>query len=75
MTASVMDSIGLVELTLEKHQAFVIRIEDLSSVLGIPIGLPVLFGNPTTHTGKFPVGFTRIHSVMVYKDLVEHYIV
>ena len=75
MQASVMDSSGLVELTLEKHQAFVIQSEDLSSVLGIPINLPVPFGHPTTHIGKFPVDFTRIHSVMVYTDIVEHDIV
>ena len=75
MTADLMDFSGLLELNIERHQAFVVHSEDLSSVLGIPKDLPLPFGDPTTYVGKFPVDFTRIHSVMVYTDIVEHNIV
>ena len=65
-----MDSSDLVEFTSEKRQALVFHSEELISVLGIQRELPVPFGNPTTHIGKFPIDFTRIHSVIVYIGIV-----
>lgn len=75
MTAKVMDLNGLLRLELGKNQAIVIHSEDLSSVLGIPRDLPIPFGDPNSHISKYPVDLTRVHSVMVYSDIVEYDIV
>ena len=75
LKAKVINMSGLVELTLDKDQALIVDSDDLSSILGIPRLQPIPFGHPTKYVGKFPVDFVRIHSVMVYADIVEYDIV
>lgn len=63
-----------VEISLQSEDSkFVVYSQDLSSILGFHKNEALTGKGP--HTSIYPIDILRIHSVMVYTDIVQHTIV